>query len=70
MGDTNETNTKVLSGELFLGMVALQTHIQKIIIFVKWAPFSYIICDRIWENQQVSEKNKFLFYCFVTFDVE
>ena len=23
-------------------------------------------CDRIWENQPVSEKNKFQFYCFVT----
>ena len=26
----------------FLGMVALQTHIQKIIIFVTWYPFSHI----------------------------
>ena len=29
MGDTTETNKKVLSGELFLGAVALQTPIQK-----------------------------------------
>ena len=28
MGDTSETNTKVLSGELFLGVVALKTPIQ------------------------------------------
>ena len=27
------------------------------------------ICDRILEKQPVSEKNKFLFYCFVTFYV-
>ena len=30
----------------------------------------FIICDRIWENQPVSEENKFLFYCFVAFYVE
>ena len=29
MGDTTETNTKVLSGEVFSGVVALQTPIQK-----------------------------------------
>ena len=29
MGDTSETNTKVLSRELFLGVVALKTPIQK-----------------------------------------
>ena len=29
MGDTSEANTKVLSGELFLGVVALPTPIQK-----------------------------------------
>ena len=29
MGDTTEANTKVLSGELFLGVVVLQTPIQK-----------------------------------------
>ena len=28
------------------------------------------ICDRIWENQPVSEKNTFLFCCFVAFYVE
>ena len=28
------------------------------------------IRDHIWENQPVSEKNKFLFYCFVAFYVE
>ena len=30
MGDTSETNTKVVSGELFFGVVALTTPIQKI----------------------------------------
>ena len=38
----------VLSGELFLGVVALQTHLyRKIIICTKWDLFSsngYIIC--------------------------
>ena len=29
MGDTTEINTKLLSGEMFLGVVALQTPIQK-----------------------------------------
>ena len=29
MGDTSETNTKVLSQELFLGVVALKMPIQK-----------------------------------------
>ena len=29
LGDTSETNTKVLSRELFLGVVALKTPIQK-----------------------------------------
>ena len=29
MGDTSETNTKVLSQELFFGVVALKTPIQK-----------------------------------------
>ena len=34
MGDTSETNTKVLSRELFLGVVALKRLYRKIIICV------------------------------------
>ena len=39
MGDTSETNTKVLPRELFLGVVALKTPIQKIIICAGMDPF-------------------------------
>ena len=39
MGDTSETNTKVLSRELFLGVVALKRLYGKIIICATWALF-------------------------------
>ena len=41
MGDTSETNTKVLSQELFLGVVALRTPIQKT-IYVRHGPSSQV----------------------------
>ena len=37
MGDTSETNTKVLSRELYLGVVALKCLYGKIIICATWA---------------------------------
>ena len=40
MGDTSETNTKVLSRELFLGVVALKRLYQKIIICATRTLFS------------------------------
>ena len=30
-----------------------------------WIIFDEDICDRVWENQPVSEKNKFLFCCLL-----
>ena len=39
MGDTSETNTKVLSRELVLGAVALKRLYRKIIICATWALF-------------------------------
>ena len=40
MGDTSETNTKVLSRELFLGVVALKCLYRKIIICATRTLFS------------------------------
>ena len=40
MGDTSETNTKVLSRELFLGVVALKRLYRKIIICATRTLFS------------------------------
>ena len=39
MGDTSETNTKVLSRKLFLGVVALKRLYRKIIICAIRSPF-------------------------------
>ena len=39
MGDTTKTNTKVMSGELVLGVVALQTPIQKNHYMREMGPF-------------------------------
>ena len=41
MGDTSETNTKVLSRELFLGVVALNAYIEKS-LFARQVPFSQV----------------------------
>ena len=51
MGDTSETNTKVLSRELFLGVVALKRLYRKIIICAVRSlfpnPVTYIyVCGR------------------------
>ena len=42
MGDTTETNKKVLSGESFLGVVALQTPILKNNYMRKMGPFPQV----------------------------
>ena len=50
MGDTTETNTKVLSGEFFLGVVALQTPIQKNNYMHDMGPFPrycHIVCTKL-----------------------
>ena len=41
MGDTSETNTKVLSRELFLGVVALKRLSEKS-LFARQGPFSQV----------------------------
>ena len=56
MGDTSETNTKVLSRELFLGVVALKRLYRKIIIcairslFPNPVTYGQISCISGYEN--------------------
>ena len=68
MGDTSETNTKVLSRELFLGVVALKRLYGKNIICATWALFpgtvTYVkitlkICDWLWEKGHIRANNDF-----------
>ena len=49
MGETTETNTNVLSGEAFLGVVALQTPIQKNLYMREMGPsLTHILYMKYW----------------------
>ena len=50
MGDTSETNTKVLSQELFLGVVALNMPIQKNHYVHDMGPFPGIYCHILYHG--------------------
>ena len=55
MGDTSETNTKVLSRDLFLGVVALKLPKQKFIICATWALFPGTITYIMSNNAYVCD---------------
>ena len=60
MGDTSETNTKVLSRELFLGVVALKRLYGKIIICATWAffPGTVTYVTVLGKRDQLTQRNK------------
>ena len=62
MGDTSETNTKVLSRELFLGVVALKRLYLKIIICATRTLFSgtvtYISAILDLEDSETENENR------------
>ena len=57
MGDTSETNTKVLSRELFLGVVALKTpipqnhYLRDKVPFLKSGHIYIIMCMCLWTKK-------------------
>ena len=54
MGDTSETNTKVLSRELFLGLVALKTPIQTNHYLRDKVPFANPVMSFLVDNYSSS----------------
>ena len=64
MGDTSETNTKVLSRELFLGVVALKRLYRKIIICAIRSLFSNPV-TYVYYVKSVNISRSLLFHVFI-----
>ena len=60
MGDTSETNTKVLSRELFLGVVALKRLYLKIIICATRTLFSGTVTYDKYDQNEVATNAELL----------
>ena len=54
MGDTSETNTKVLSRELVLGVVALKNAYTEKSLFARQGPFSQVQ-SHIYKHMYIQE---------------